>query len=83
MSEQGQVDNANPFKAMAETIELNKEKSFSGAFVIAPPGRDTVEIILLNNKPDPAMFWSLVRTRAEIALAEIQQEEKQGQNWGR
>lgn len=63
---------------MATRIDLNKDEGFCGAFVIVPPGDgDPQELLVLNNKEDPAMFWSLVRTRAEMEMNALAEAERQ------
>jgi len=63
---------------MAEKIKLNKESGFGGAVVIVPPGEgETISFLLLDEKQNAAMFWSMVKTKAEIALSEIEQAERQ------
>ena len=70
-------------RAMADKIDLNHENGFAGAFVIAPPEGEPIELLLLNNQQSPAVFWSLLKTTAEMALVEIQENEKQQGGWGR
>lgn len=66
-----------PFVAMAERINLNADQSFAGAVCIVPPnGEPPVEILLLT-APDPAMFWSLIKTKAEVAIQELAAKEQQ------
>jgi ADP-ribose pyrophosphatase YjhB (NUDIX family) len=69
---------------MASRIDLNALEDFSGAVVIVPPGDgEAVEILLLKNAQNPAMFWSLVKTQAEIAIQELASAEAQAQGWAR
>jgi hypothetical protein len=82
MSEE--TDFSKPFRAMATRIDMNAKEGFSGAFVIRPPGdQPEVALLLLHNKEDAAMFWSLVKTKAEIALQELASAEQQNQWHGR
>jgi hypothetical protein len=71
-------DYAAPFRSIADKIELNAENDFGGAFVIMAPGADPQELLLLDNSQNPAIFWSLVQTRAQIALAQIEDAERKG-----
>lgn len=82
--------NSEPFRKMAERIDLNKADDFCGAFVIIPPALPNetstdrqAEVLLLNNRKEAAMFWSLVKGRAEIAIAELDQSERAGNQFGR
>lgn len=68
---------AVPFDAMATLIHENENESFAGAFVIVPPnGEPPIELLLLT-APDPAMFWSMIKTKAEIAMQELAAKEQQ------
>lgn len=63
-------DRSAVFRAMADRIDLNAGQDFGGAVVIVPPTGEPVEMLLLDNAQHAAMFWSTVKTRADIALAE-------------
>lgn len=77
-------DNSAPFRSMATRIDLNKQEGFSGAACIVPPGDGKrLEMLLLRNEQDPAMFWHLIKTHAEIAIAEEQTAQSQQQWVGR
>lgn len=76
------ADYAATFRSVADKIDLNASNGFAGAFVIAPPGAEPKELLLLNNVSDPAMFWSLVKSTAEMAMMEIEREEAQRQQSG-
>lgn len=76
---------ANAFTDMASRITLNAKQGFGGAFVIVPPatGGEPVETLILDNKQDAATFWSLLKTRCDIAIAELQQREhEKNQSFG-
>jgi hypothetical protein len=66
-------DAADRFKAMAASIEHNPIATFGGAVVIMPPanGGEPIELLILDLKADPAQFWSTIRTRIDIKLAEL------------
>lgn len=61
------------FEKMANRISRNMSSEFAGAFVIVSPNGDVKELLLLNDKPDPAMFWSNAEVTCQIAKAEIDQ----------
>lgn len=76
MSEQTVNDNAKPFRDMADRIDLNKEQGFCGAFVLVPPGEGFAATLILNDEENPGMFWSLVKTRAEIEINKLDDAER-------
>jgi hypothetical protein len=76
-------NNADPFREMAQRIEANKAEKFAGAACIVPPdGAKALEILLLT-EADPAMFWSLLKTKCDLRIQELANEEAQRQTgWG-
>jgi hypothetical protein len=66
------------FRRMADKMEMNASYGFAGAFVIAPPDGDVSDLLVLDSKANPAIFWSTVRTKADIAIAELEQEQRGG-----
>lgn len=70
-------DNAAAFRLVADKIDLNKTNGFGGAFVIVTPDGVVMDLLLLDNSQNPAMFLGLVKTRAEIALAEMEADSRQ------
>lgn len=66
---------AERFDVMAERIRLNKDDSFGGAFVIVPPlgGGEPIETLVLDREQDPAQFWAILKTKAEMHLAALDQ----------
>jgi hypothetical protein len=76
--------NAGPFDRMAARIRLNSDQGgFGGAFVVVTPDGVAQEVLLLDNAQNPAIFWSIIKTRAEIAVAEIEDAQRQGGGFGR
>jgi hypothetical protein len=77
MSEQlieGQTANINTLaqelRSMADSLILNGPASFGGCFVVLPPmGGDPIKTLILDSKQDPAQFWAILKTKAEMALA--------------
>lgn len=70
---------ADTFTAMAKLVTDNVCNGFGGTFAIIPPGEgDAQTILLLDNSQDPAIFWSLLQTRAQMALAELESSQQQG-----
>jgi hypothetical protein len=72
------TDHAAPFRAQAEQIDRNAGGSFAGAFVIVAPDGKVSSTLLLDATPNPAAFWSLVQTKAAIAIAEAEADHLQG-----
>lgn len=69
--------NDKPFAEMAALIRHNKEESFGGAFVVVPPeGGEPLATLLLDNRQDVAQFWSTLKTKCDIALAQIGEQER-------
>lgn len=71
-------DPSNPFKLMAGKIERNGGVDFGGAFVLVPPEGTVVDLLILDSNATPAVFWSLIQTKAQIALAELEADSRQG-----
>lgn len=69
---------AERFKAMAAAIEHNAQATFGGAVVIIPPvnGGNPIELLMLDLQADPAQFWSTIRTRIDIKLSEISDQQR-------
>ena len=76
---------AQAFRDMADRIVLNGESSFGGAFVIVPPakGGDPIQTIILDANQDVAQFWSIVQTKAQMALAQLEQVAMQARGYAR
>lgn len=69
------------FTGMAEKVGVNQSADFAGAFAVIPPDGEPIELLLINNKPNPAVFWGLLKTHAEMALGEIAEKERQRSGW--
>ena len=65
------------FDQMAAQIRLNKDAKFGGAFLMVPPDGDPVELVILGND-QPAIFWSSVKTLAEMALEAANKLQRRG-----
>lgn len=81
--ENQKFDPSLQFGAMAKRIVHNAGQSFGGAFVIVPPNGDPIETLILDAKQDPAQFWSLIKTRCDIALQEIDERQRTTRPFGR
>ena len=81
--EQPKNEAAERFRAMAASLDHNAAATFGGAVVIVPPTGDPIEILMLDNKADLAQFWSTIKTRIDIKLAEIDEQQRNQQAFGR
>lgn len=70
---------ADRFRKMADRIEKNGEEPFGGCAMIFPPGDNVqpVEILKLDSNPDPSMFWGEIRSKADVAVAELTDKARQ------
>lgn len=70
------ADIAKHFRDMADSVERNPDGSFGGAFVIVPPegGGDPIRTLILDGHQDMALFWNNVITKAQIMLAQAEQQ---------
>jgi hypothetical protein len=59
------------FRKMATAIDHNAAAGFGGAFVIIPPegGGNPIETLILDEKQDPAQFWTLLKTKCDTQIA--------------
>ena len=75
-------DHAARFRAIADKIDLNAacngSADFGGAYVIVGPEGTSIDLLMLDGKANPAVFWSTVQTRVQIVLAEIADAERSG-----
>lgn len=69
---------AEVLRRMADRIDLNAPGDFSGAFIIIGPDGIPHEALLIDSKPNPVSFWSLVRGRVEIAWGEVEATQRAG-----
>lgn len=72
------VNHSDPFRRVAEKIEINKDNGFAGAFVIVPPQGEPQDMLLLDSSASPVIFWSTLKTRVDIALEELDEAERRG-----
>lgn len=74
---------AAKFLEMAAKIKLNGVDAFGGAFVIVPPvnGGSSLEMLVIDNQANPAIFWSTLKTQAELMLGSIEQSMRTGQGY--
>ena len=75
---------AERFQAMVDAIVHNTAQPFGGAAVIIPPanGGDPIEVLILDLKANPAQFWSTIKTRIEIQLAELDEQTRNQNAFG-
>lgn len=77
--------NSGHFREMALALERNEYAPFGGAFVIVPPkdGGDVVATLLFDKQLNPSQFWAILKTKCEIALNELMQQEQSNRGFGR
>jgi hypothetical protein len=62
---------ARLFREMADAVDLNSS-AFSGAFVVVGPDGQVKKMLLVNDQPEPAMFWSNAEMMCKMAVAELE-----------
>lgn len=70
---------AQRFDAMAARIRHNGSDSFGGAVVVVPPvnAGEPFETLILDSKQDAGQFWSLLKVKCDMALAELDGQQRQ------
>lgn len=68
---------------MADRLDHNKDAPFGGCAVVVLPGGETIEFVLLDDKPDVAQFISAVATRIQIIQQELDAKSRSGMAFGR
>lgn len=66
------------FEAMAAQIRLNKDAKFGGAFMVIPPGDNEPFQSLMLGQDEQAVFWSTIKTLAQIGLDAAEKQNRQG-----
>lgn len=75
---------AQHFRHMADQIERNADQKFGGAYVILPPGDvEPISVLVLDAASDPAAFFNLLDWRVKNKLAEIDEQQRRAQGFGR
>lgn len=72
---------ADNFRQLADKIDKNDESDFAGAFMIVPPSGDPVQGFMVGNA-DLATFWSVVKSKVEIIMVEINDKDRQASAYG-
>lgn len=61
---------------LSAKVTLNAANGFAGCFALVPPGEsEPVTLLILDPEASPAVFWSLVSTKAKMALDALADEE--------
>ena len=78
-------DYSASFVRMKELIDRNTGPTFGGAVVIVPPpgGGDTIEFLMLDASGDVAQFWSTIKSRIDIVLDKLNEQQRVAQTYGR
>lgn len=72
---------ADLFRAFAAKIEKNDEQDFAGAFLIVSPSGETIDGILVGT-PDQASFFGMVKTKLDVLVTKISDEDKKRHSFG-
>jgi hypothetical protein len=65
---------ADAFRDMAARIERNDPAEFAGALLLVPPdGGTPLEILIVKQAHDLALFWSTVTAAVTIAAREFEE----------
>lgn len=75
------IDHGSPFETMAARIRKNADEGFAGAFVVVAPDGESIENLFLNNTGDPVIFWSNLKTIAEMTINDLENKAKAGQHF--
>lgn len=67
---------ARALRKLADEVEKNDPARFGGCYLIIPPTGEERDLLILNAKQDVSLFWASVKTTCEIALAEMQDQER-------
>jgi hypothetical protein len=71
---------ADVFRDMAARIERNEVSEFAGALLLVPPdGGDPLEILLVKQTHDLALFWSTITAAVTIAAREFEERERRNE----
>lgn len=73
---------ARLFESMATQIRLNKDAKFGGALLAVPPADGEPFAHIAFNQDEAAIFWSIVKTLAQMAEAAMEQAAR-GQGFSR
>ena len=76
---------AERFFQMRELLNRNSESTFGGAVVIIPPKNagEQIELLMLDSAGDAAQFWSTIKTRIDLVLDKLRDQERNVQGFGR
>ena len=79
------TDTDKLFSEMADRIIRNAGEMFGGAFVVVPPaeGGDSLSVLLLDTKTDPAQFWQMLLTKCQMMVGELDAKQRQSAFGGR
>ena len=72
-------------RELADRITANEGAPFGGAFLVAPPegGGDILSTLIIDSRVDPAQFFALLKTKCEMALNELLDQQRNQTAFGR
>lgn len=74
---------AKELREMADRMEKNADGQFGGAFVVIDPNGNVVKTLIIDNKQDPAQFWSILKTKCDMALLGLDEMQRNQQGYRR
>lgn len=75
---------AKELRDMADRLEANGIAYFGGCFVVLPPmGFDPLSALILDNKQDAAQFFALLKTKCDMQLMGIEEQQRGSRGFGR
>lgn len=73
---------ASILRRMADLLDKNPDSAFGGCAVVIPPqGGLPIEVLILDPSTNLPQFWSAIKGRIELTLAELDNANRQ--TWGR
>ena len=78
MNDTSEEKPSDRFRTMAAAIDHNANSTFGGAAVIIPPDNSgsPIELLMLDAQANPAQFWSTIKSRIDIILAELDEKQR-------
>lgn len=69
------------FREMADRIDRNETKEFAGAFLVVPPVGDPLSGLLVGDA-DIASFFGMLKTKLDVAVTTISDEQRKRDAYG-
>ncbi len=72
---------AQELREMADRMEKNADGNFGGAFVVIDPAGNVVKTLIIDSKQDAAQFWSILKTKCDMALGSLDEAIRQSRGF--